>query len=30
MAGVQLSVYVWLFAWGLTLMWRSIVRWLGW
>lgn len=30
MAGVLLGFYVWIFTWGLTLVWRVIVRWLGW
>ena len=30
MSGVQLGLYVWLFIWGITLMWRLIVRFLGW
>jgi hypothetical protein len=30
LAGLQLAFYVWVSVWGLTLMWRLIVRWFGW
>lgn len=30
MAGVQLGLYVWLMAWGLTWAFRTLSRWLGW